>query len=144
MKISNLLAALVMAASFLFGQGVTAAVAADEPVVEVNCICKEKGGKRYSGHIHVTDSNRDAVAQSIRDGHWELGVTVLLRSVNCSEEASKAVMLFAFCKPEDQFNGELKLKINSTGGIPRLEDDKLNEAKWPKARSITVGGEPAK
>jgi hypothetical protein len=83
------------------------------------------------------------LAQAIRDGHWELGVTVVLKSGDCSQTAAKAVMLHAFCKPEEQFTGELMLRINSTGGIPRL-DDKLDEARWPQTGSITVGGTPAK
>ena len=68
---------------------------------------------------------------------------MLLKSGDCSETAAKAVMLHAFCKPEEQFTGEVKLKVSSTSGIPRL-DDKLDQARWPQTVSITVGGKPLK
>jgi hypothetical protein len=136
-------ALLAAAAGLTSVLGAPAVLAADNPVVEVNCICKKNNGKRYSGLIHVTDANRDAIAQSIRDGNWELRNTIVLKSGDCSEVAAKAVMLHAFCKPEQLFTGEMRLKVNSTGGIPR-KDGKLDEGKWPRTKSIVVGGKPVK
>ncbi len=43
----NMIPLAVVAAAIVSAAGAPEVLAASEPVIEVNCICKEQGGKRY-------------------------------------------------------------------------------------------------
>lgn len=138
-------------------------VRAEPVVLEVQCLCK-LGHKPdwYKGTIALTDQSRDAMKAMIESGAVELWKQVTLKGKGCnagtfpdgwkdkcgetsvshrSADGKRTVTNV----PNAEFTGEVTIEVKSNFGIPKAREltskvIKVNEARWPKTKTIGVMG----